>query len=95
MWAAGEALVAIDPETYQIIATYPLDANALAFDGEIIWGTSDTHLWVRGIHIQTRKLTAPIPLGDSDLPSAIAFDGKNLWIAFTYGNQIFVIPIHQ
>ena len=93
MWAAGEALVSIDPDTYKILATYPLDATALAFDGEIIWGTSKSQWWVRGVDVQTRKLTAPIPLGDSDLPSTIAFDGKNLLVAFAYSKPILIIPI--
>jgi hypothetical protein len=94
IWAAGESLVAIDPDTYRVTSIYPLTAEALAFDGEKIWGSSWNDQWVRSIDPKTRQLGTPISLSDIEYPPiALAFDGENLWVAFEWMSDLAVIPI--
>lgn len=91
MWAAGEALVAIDPETYQTISIYPFAATSLVFDGDLMWGASRYEWVVRSLDLSTRQVSPPIPLENA--PTAIAFDGKNLWVAFEWAREMAIIPI--
>jgi peptidoglycan hydrolase-like protein with peptidoglycan-binding domain len=91
IWVGGEALLAIDPETYKIVATYPFAADSLAFDGERIWGASSGEQWVRAFDPATQQISAPVTLPGQ--PIALAFDGQNLWVALWENPELLAIPI--
>ncbi len=91
MWAAGEALVEIDPTTYQILATYPFSADRIAFDGERMWGIILNTPFIKGIELSTRQALPPIPLPEN--ATALACDGSSLWAAMELSDDIAIIPL--
>lgn len=90
MWAGGDALLSIHPTTYQVSGIYPLEAQILAFDGKKMWGVSKYQLTLQSIDLATRELSEPMPF--YDIPTAVGFDGKNLWVAFDFIRDLATIP---
>ncbi len=91
MWAAGDALLSIDPKTYQVGSIYPLEAQLLAYDGQTIWGANKYSFTLQSVNLSTRQLSDPIPL--PELPYALGCDGKNIWVAFENTRDLAVIPV--
>jgi hypothetical protein len=90
MWAIGDALLSIHPTTYQVSGIFPLEAQILAFDGKKMWGVSKYQLTLQSIDLTTRELSEPMPF--DEIPTAIGFDGNNLWVAFDFVRDLATIP---
>jgi hypothetical protein len=84
-----QLLLKIDPETGNIMDTYPLPAGSkpdmvhgLTFDGEKLWHMKDKRLSAVDLN---GKVLSQITLKDINRPSGLAWDGKSLWIVEFYG----------
>jgi hypothetical protein len=93
LWAGGEVLLAINPTTHAVEGIYPLEAELLAFDGKRIWGVSKRELWLQSVDIKTKQLNDPILLPEDDMPTAIGFSGKAIWIGYMTSTRVIVIPV--
>lgn len=91
VWAAGDALLSINPSTYQVSGVYPLSAQILAYDGQSMWGANKYGYTIQSITLGTRLLSEPILL--PEYPSALGFDGSAIWIAFENTRDLAVIPV--
>lgn len=93
LWAGGEVLLAINPTTHTVAGIYPLQAELLAFDGKRIWGVSKLELWLQAMDIKTKELSDPILLPQDDMPTAVGFSGKAIWVGFMTSSRVVVVPI--
>lgn len=91
LWAGGEVLLAINPSTQAVDGIFPLEAELLAFDGKRIWGVSKRELWLQSVDIKTKELSDPILLPQDDMPTAIGFSGKAIWVGFMTSTRVVVI----
>lgn len=94
LWVVGDALIAINPNTYAIGSVYPLAAHVLAFDGKRMWGLDKFETTLQSVDLATRELSEVIPLPDElAQPTALGFDGKALWIAYNETTLLVKIPV--